>query len=126
MHLDAESRRRGGRRGEDERKSKPENTETAEILALGPVAGLGLDHEAFGFCGELQAAKAGDAHGDVGDEAEVVLAAEFLLNVAVNLSDAHGLRYLKAAPTRFPRDPHEDAFAVRAAATQQAAERSTL
>src|SRR5437879_3720292 len=93
------------------------------ISSLCPVARLGLDDEAFGFRGELQTAKSGDAHRNVGDEAQVVLAAKLVLNGAKDLFNREGLGDFKAAAAGFPRDPHENTSAVSSAATQGAEQR---
>ena len=60
--LDAESRSRGERRGEDERKAKPESTETAEIWALRWRVCLGFEGlaEGFEFCVAAVVAGLGD------------------------------------------------------------------
>src|ERR1035437_1646736 len=110
MRFNAETLRRREKHREDERGASREEEGhdwRPAASALGPVAGLGLDYEAFGFRGELQAAEAGDADRNVGDEAQVVLAAEFLLNGLEDLLDAEVPRHLKAAPAGFARDPLE-------------------
>src|ERR1035438_100819 len=111
---------KGGRRRKCRGKIELRRSKKVDVgvtaSALRPIAGLGLDYEAFGPGGQLEAAKAGDAHGDVGDEAEVVLAAKLVLNGLEDAIDGQGLRHFKAASAGFPGDAHEDTLAVGPAA----------